>query len=407
MQTVCIISAQHLSTNPRVWKEAISLTKLGYRVVLLTIWTSAEKLKEDYKLIKNHNIEYIGVIDLIPDGIDIIKKLLIKLRKRFVWMMKRYANMDSIWLLGISPKKFLNIALKQNADLYIAHIEYGFYIGQLLVKAGKKVGFDFEDWYSRDYLIPERPVKLLQKLEQFALEYGNYCSCPSHSMACAIKASYKTNKEIEVIYNGFSLNENETIGNRDANDNPSLIWFSQTIGPGRGLENLINSLEILRTPVKLNLFGDCSIEYRAKLTSLFPFHRNHKLVFHHTVPHTQLLSLIAQYDIGLALENHFPDSRDKTITNKILQYIQAGIKTLATDTQGQMEVAAYFPGCIQIVALNKPGEWAEKLKHLINSTEINKQEQVQTFAKHFSWESQETKFIASVKKCFSGAGIML
>lgn len=396
MARICIISNQHLSKNPRVWKEALTLSTLGFEVVILTIWTSDENLKKDYELIQNHKIEYTGVIDLIPNGKDVAKKILLKIRRRLSILIKRYFNIDSVWILGVSPIFFLNAALLVNADVYIAHVEYGFYIGQLLIKANKKVGFDFEDWYSRDYLIKERPVVLLQKLELFALHNGIYCTCPSYSMALSLKNFYKVESKIVVIYNGFSVTENKTILNK-YNTKCNLIWFSQTIGEGRGLETLIKSLELLNTPIILNLIGDCSAEYCTKLNAIFPFHKNHQLFLHGTVLHSELLVLLMQNDIGLALENNFPDNKDKTVSNKILQYVQAGIKTLATNTQGQIEVAGYFPDSIQIVTVNNPKEWAQKIEYLIASPKVNRVEQLKTFTRYFSWEAQEKKLEKIIK----------
>lgn len=400
MKKICIISNQHLSKNPRVWKEAILLTTLGYNIVILTAWNSPEVLKQDYKLLADYKIKYVGVIDLIFNGKNTAKKLFIKIRKRFALEMKKRFNIDTSWLLGAGSKMFFKAALDENADLYIVHVEFGFHIGQLLTKAGKKVGFDFEDWYSQDYLVPGRPVKLLQHLESFALQYGKYCTCPSRSMADALKAHHNIEKEISIIYNGFSVQENKMIENHFPNKIPSLIWFSQTIGPGRGLETLIQSLEILDIPITLNLIGNCCIGYDENLKSIFPFYNKHTLFFYPTVPHSELLPLIAQNDIGLALENNFPGNKDTTVSNKILQYAQAGIKTLATNTQGQIEVAAYFPETIKIVTVNKPEEWAQQLKYLINSPKVNKREQFEIFIKHFSWEAQEKKLTIIVKKVF-------
>jgi hypothetical protein len=139
MAKICIISSQHLSKNPRVWKEAISLTTLGHDVVILTVWTSAKILSQDYALIANHKIQYIGVIDLISNGKNVAKKLLLKIRRRFALAVKRYINIDSVWILGVSPKKFFSVALQVDAELYIAHVEFGFYTGKtgkIVAKAG-------------------------------------------------------------------------------------------------------------------------------------------------------------------------------------------------------------------------------------------------------------------------------
>lgn len=59
-----------------------------------------------------------------------------------------------------------------------------------------------------------------------------------------------------------------------------------------------------------------------------------QVFIHPTVPNSQLLSRIAEHDIGLALETPEIQSRNLTITNKVFQYLQAGLAVIATDTIG-------------------------------------------------------------------------
>ena len=58
--------------------------------------------------------------------------------------------------------------------------------------------------------------------------------------------------------------------------------------------------------------------------------------------------MIATYDVGLALEPNTPLNKDLTISNKILQYLNAGLAVFATPTQGQREVLSHeaSAGCI-------------------------------------------------------------
>ena len=72
------------------------------------------------------------------------------------------------------------------------------------------------------------------------------------------------------------------------------------------------------------------------------------------MPHDKLLSFISQFQIGLAIEENINDNKTLTISNKILQYLQAGLFVLASDTKGQTEVADFFPSTVIIVDINKP-----------------------------------------------------
>ena len=99
----------------------------------------------------------------------------------------------------------------------------------------------------------------------------------------------------------------------------------------------------------------------------------------------------------MAIENKFPESRNKTVTNKILQYLQAGIKILATDTEGQQEVAAYFPDTVITVPVDQPELWAKQIGDLLQSPAVNRKEQLNQFNAVFSWEAQEKKLLELVK----------
>lgn len=397
MRKICLISDLHLSSNPRVWKEANTLAAAGYEVVILTMWFSSEKRDKDLLLIKEKNISYKASLNLIPGEIYFLKRFIIRLRSRFAREMKRWLDIDSTWCLGYAPQIMTKAALNEQADLYIAHTEFGIVIGKELTRKGAKVAYDIEDWYSHDYLVPERPVVLLKSLEKFALEHGVYCSCPSASMGKVLEKNYPSGKQVQVLYNGFSERENIN-ENQIKQSGHSLVWFSQTIGPGRGLETILMAIDYLQTKVVLHLIGECAAGYEGELEKIFPFEKGHQLIFHPPVKHHELVGILAQHSVGLAIENKFPESRNKTVTNKILQYLQAGIKVLATDTEGQQEVAGYFPDTVSIVPVDHPEIWAAQIELLLQSPAVTIKHRLQQFNTVFSWEVQEKKLLDLVKK---------
>lgn len=397
---ICLITDLHLSSNPRVWKEANALADAGYKVIILTLWTSKEKREKDFLLIQHPNIEYKAAINLIPGEINSIKRFFIRLRSRFAREIKKWLNIDSAWCLGYAPNIMTSAALNEKADLFIAHTEFGVVIGKALILKGQKVAYDIEDWYSHDYLVPERPVALLKSLEKFALENGVYCTCPSKSMAKALMNEYTNSKTVHVLYNGFSLKEN-IAENIIPENKASLVWFSQTIGSGRGLETIISALHLVKTNVELHLIGECVHGYEEELRKIFPFNNGHQLIIHPAVKHHELVSILAKYKIGLAIENNTPENKNTTVSNKILQYLQAGIKILATDTNGQKEVAAYFKDDILIVSANKPEQWAENIEKLLRSPIVNRKDQLHKFNELFSWEAQESKLLNLVNSAIN------
>jgi len=392
---ICLLSDHHLCINPRLWKEAFFYEKAGYEVVILTMWQTNDLLQRDLEILKGHQVVYKNYLNLIHGEINTVQRFCYRLRKRLANELQRIFKIGTGWAISHAPEKMYCKALDEAADMYAAHLECAFFTGRKLINTGKKVSFDFEDWYSRDYLTPGRAVKLLAMLELFAVQHGIFCTAASQSMADALMQTYPSSKKITTIYNSFPDEELADFSyNNVAEENSPfrLLWTSRTVGPERGLETLLEALRLLQQPVELHIIGKCMEGYEDYLKNNWPTSKGHILVFHQFIRHSELLQEIAGYDLGLAIESYTPDSRNKTITNKILQYLQAGIPVLATDTDGQKEVAGFFPTSVFTVPAGNPMLWKDQLEKLIgNSKPENRAVQLNTFKTIFSWPVQEQK----------------
>jgi glycosyltransferase involved in cell wall biosynthesis len=392
------VSDNHLSTNPRAWKEASTLAQNGYDVTIITVFSNENLIVRDNELLDRmpKGIKYVPVVDFT--NISFFRKVLYKGVSKLALILKK-VNIDSVYLLCSVPNTIVNKALEINADLYICHIDCSLYVGKKLIGHKKKVAFDFEDWYSKDYLVSTRPVKLLANLERFALEHGTYVSCPSKAMSRALYEEYNISKPA-VLYNGFPIESMHTISEKT---NVSLVWFSQTIGAGRGLEKIIQALSLIQTSVTLHLIGDISKEYKESLERCFIICKRHQLVISPQVKHHQLHGLLTGHSVGLALEDIFPTNKNKTVSNKILQYLQAGLLVLATNTDGQNEIAENFPEAVSVADVNNIQDWKQKLESLIAKSDVvNRKEIVIKFNELYSWQSQEQTLLTLVKNSFIG-----
>lgn len=395
---IVIVTGQHMVANPRVWKESNTLFRNGYRVTILTVHHDAAKARKDLSLLDT-GIDYLPVVNLIPGVGGVSDVYFSRARRRVAFSLKRAFGLDSPKLLAYRPSKMLKEALRQEAELYICHQETGLIVGNELLKRGRRVAFDVEDWYSRDYVNPLRAVKLLDDLEREALGKAAYVSCPSRTMSEALASHHGLPAPPRVIYNGFSIRENEGLPDVPVQSH-SLVWFSQVIGPERGLETLVDAMGLVKEPMRLHLVGDAMPGFRARLESGFVGSR-HTLCFHPSMDHERLLPFLSGFDIGLALENRHPDSRETTVTNKILQYMQAGNRILATDTLGQQEVAVRLEDRIRLVKAGDPVDWARGIESLNSSGEPRSVTQWQVFRDFFSWEAQEDRLLGSVGQALS------
>jgi glycosyltransferase involved in cell wall biosynthesis len=132
---------------------------------------------------------------------------------------------------------------------------------------------------------------------------------------------------------------------------------------------------------------------------MFPSKRNHALYLHGLVPPEDLLSRIAEHDIGMALEQHEPDSRNLTVTNKILHYLLGGLAVVATDTAGQKEVAGQAGDAVRLCSADAPDEMARQLRELLrseNQLDTAQKHAVRAAREEFSWERQVPRLLRSV-----------
>jgi glycosyltransferase involved in cell wall biosynthesis len=272
------------------------------------------------------------------------------------------------------------------------------------------VGVDFEDWFSED-LLPQdrisRPIAQLKALEARLIRECTYCLTTSHCLAESLAKAYHAPTPT-VIYNSFPRSERSQIDHQKRDRQnlnlPSLHWFSQTIGPGRGLETLFQALSYLKTSVEIHLRGNYPNNYRQLLKPLIPNEWCDRIFIHPTVPNAELLSRIAEHDIGLALEYSDVTSRHLTVTNKFFQYLQAGLAVIATDTAGQQEILSRYPEIGRLIPSNDPLALAQAIEDLLqtpNQLNAAKEASIQVFQEKFSWEIEAKKLVQLVEPILS------
>src|SRR6185437_1365919 len=258
------------------------------------------------------------------------------------------------WQVGAAVTELFGSAMAARADYYIAHTEQGLWAGLHLLKAGRRVGVDMEDWHSQD-LLPEarkeRPVALLRKIERLLLRGASHVTSPSYAMSEELAREFGCDPP-SVVYNAERWSERRSIDgqsrDRRDRDRPSLTWYSQTLGPGRGLEDLFGALSLLNQDVDIHLRGNPVANYSDWLSSAVPERWRRRVFVHDLVPSHELLSRVAEHDIGFAGEMTAIRSRDLTVTNKIMSYLLAGLAVMASDTSGQREVAIQAGGAVSL-----------------------------------------------------------
>lgn len=395
---ILILSSAHLCRNPRVVKEATALAHAGYRVTVVTASVSAEFEQVDRELMLGLPFQRV-VVDYTAATIG--ARLADKWQRGLTWSARRLCGLGIESAQALGPARALHrAALAHPADLIIVHNELPCCIGVALLRGGRRVAADLEDWHSEDLLPADRagrPVRRLREVERTLLHEAAYVSTTSAALAAALAERHDAPTPL-VITNSFPLQPDPRHG--PAGDPPSLFWFSQTIGPGRGLEEFCAAWSLTRQPGRLVLMGRLRPGYDQELLARLPAEFRSRVRFLPPVAPPELPAAIARHDIGLALEQPAIPSRDLTITNKILQYFNAGLAVVATETAGQREVMTQAPDAGILVRLEDPALAAAKIDDLLANREAISAYGLgarRAAASTYCWELEAPRLVAAVQ----------
>jgi len=382
-----------------VVKEADVLAEVGHEVEVLGMNTLPHLVDEDRELVRGKKWNYTAV----PGPLDPANKgktFRYRLTRRIANELATRTGIQTVAQLGGWRKDLLREALKRKADLTMAHSASTLWVARELMKRGRKVAVDFEDWFSRENgKASWHPDRVVARLEKELLITACHATCTSEAMAEAIGKAY--GRKPEVIYNVFPLADAPQPAPEPGPEGPKVLWISQALGPGRGLELLVEALHFCRPSFKVTLVGNPQGTYQSKLQSKLPAGWKRKVSFQKQVPDKKVLECIAGYHIGLALELRDPENRDVTISNKIFQYLLGGLAVAATSTRGQMEIANLCAGAVRTCEPDDPKAVAKVLMNWAENPEQLRQDRAmakQAAIKKFSWEHESGKIVRLVSR---------
>ncbi|MDX1973078.1 MAG: glycosyl transferase family 1 [Candidatus Sumerlaeia bacterium] len=405
MALLQILIPQHLCMCPRPQKEAMVLQSLGHEVVIRGVSVDEAKHERDMEIAQRLNLSW-EFTDLRHNrGLRLLH------RKGTQWLAQkgwRYLSHFTPELLGYGIRQTLQKSMESKADLTIAHGEPSLWVACELLKMGKRVGLDLEDWHSED-LLPSarvtRPITVLSKLEHTLLQQGRYRVTTSNAMAQELERTHGVSVP-RVVYNSFPLDfygAKESVPSKfSTSDKLRLVWFSQVIGPGRGLEELSVALQRLsdseRSQICCTLIGERKNCYEAWFQEhVFPLGDTFKI--QPPVEPWNLGEKLQRHDVGLALETNTIRNRDLTITNKVFQYLEAGLHVIATPTRGQREVFEYLGKLHHLLSDYTPTALQIVLQELLHreSSTINREQIIHQYEQQFGWHHQAESIAQEVE----------
>lgn len=408
-QSIAIFSGSHLCHNPRVIKEATTLADAGYKVEVIGGWFDKTLRGRDQELLRGLNFAYAPVLDLVANGGS--TRFTARLKRKVGEMAYLKAGVENSWQLGYFSSALREAVARSRADLLIAHSEPTMAaMGGTEQAPGRRLGIDMEDWFSEEgtnETRKTRPNRLLRSLEQSFLKEASHSSCPSRAMSEALASEFECKPPV-VIYNAFEWSErmklDRQVKDRKNLRSASIHWYSQTLGYARGLEDLLAALPHLNHEVEVHLRGKPVIGFEAWLTRLVPPSFRSRIHIHGLVTNDELLSRIAEHDIGFAGEARYCRNKELTISNKLLQYLLAGLAVVASDTAGHQEVARQAPGAVAIYKSGDPLALANEINALLAAPEklrATRAAALMAAEKTFCWERQAPILLESIERALA------
>lgn len=395
---VVLISSGQPSLNPRMLKEADALADQGYEVtVLYSFWNDWGTAYDETILpAKKWKAVCVGGDPTRNPMIYFLSKVIYKI----VQVVNRYTEGKIYKELAIArPAYFLARAAKNyRADLYIGHNLGALPATVRAAKFNKKpCGFDAEDFHRNE--LSDNPldhdVILKTGLEEHYFPQIDYLSVSSPLIASAYQRIFPGIKP-NVFLNVFSVNPGITLSS--TNPQPlKLFWFSQTIGMGRGLEDVLDACKtLIDYPLELHLLGQINAEMKEHLTERFT-----GVYFYEPISPDDIITFASQFDIGMAVEKSTPFNRDICLTNKIFTYLQAGLTVIASNTAAQTALMNQYPAIGKLYQQSDVESLAAVLLYYQQNRDIlfETQKAAQRIAhQHLNWENESKKFLKLVEQ---------
>ena len=405
-QRICLISPGHVASNPRLVKEANALDDAGYRVRVVAGDYMAEIKSLDQTIFAAVSWSWVTV-GLGTKFIYSLRKIRQKLAQIIAaigWM----PNLSiAMWAHHPLSKKLGRVAATEAADLYIAHCLAALPAAAWAAERhNAKLGFDAEDFHIGELAnIPENQteIRIRDYIEKTLLPRCCHLTAASPKIAEAYHQRYGI--KMQPILNVFSLAESSNnfvkpISKPDTE--PSLYWFSQTIGAGRGIEAIVRAIAQMQTKAKLYLRGIPAVGYQKQLQTLARELKVSEQV--HFLPSAspgEMVKLAAEHDLGLSFELTQPFNRAICLTNKIFTYLLAGLPVLMSRTPAQEDLAQRLGEAAVLIDINNPDDIANTLDcwlsqpHKLASARVCAWKLAQEV---YNWDVEKKSFLAVVER---------
>lgn len=340
---ITVVSAGHLSTCPRMLKAADTFHAAGYHVRVVSTCQTAWAAAADTELRSRRPWKW----DVVSYGRGHApaRWLLTGARVRIAAMAASVLGRSRPFWLSVRAfnrvhDELVSTILREPGDFI-----YGGGNGALVAvaeasrRSGIPCAVDFEDFHCAEHS-GGADASLRDDLaaEMMAAAVGRAAFVTAGSDAIGRACAKRFGATPLTINNVFPLPHPPAM---TRSTGPlTLYWFSQTIGPNRGLEDVVRAAGRARIDAELHVRGAASPDYMPTLYRLASEQApNLRIIEHAPANPDTMVDACRPYDVGLSVEQGHTINNALSLSNKALTYPLAGLAVVLTATAGQWPLA--------------------------------------------------------------------
>jgi glycosyltransferase involved in cell wall biosynthesis len=343
---IVIVTAGHLSTTPRMLKAADALHAAGYRVRVVSANHTKWAQTADRAVMATRRWHWT-VVDYSRESAGLAR---ITTGARF---KAAHAVSSTIGASRVPAAVAVRAYSRAHDELVRAIVSedtdliYGGTTGALAAVAEAALdvaapyGIDLEDLHSAEDAgdDSDHVQALAARIERDVIDGAQFVTASSPLISDAYARMYGVAPT--TVHNTFSIGPPRAERDRRPERPLRLYWFSQTIGPGRGLEEVIAAAGSVKAPIELHLRGRSAEGYFDQLRTLQrDAAPSLSLVHHDPAPPDEMVALAQDYDVGLSCEEPATLNHRFCLGNKIFTYLAAGVPVVLSRTPAQWSLAA-------------------------------------------------------------------
>lgn len=409
MPKVLIISHNEICYNARLLKAADVFQSEGWDVDVFNAVTGIAPADVYQEIIQNREWNVIEN-DISRRSLSsklkwLVNGLLFKVVKISIEKLNSKAFNSYYLNKGLILRPTLH---NKKYDLIIVHLIDNLpFAAKLKKETGAKLIYDSQEYFVGQYAtFKKSEFEWVKENEKKYIKDVDILLSTTHVMLNRILEDYDLKIPAFRVRNVPSLNSKVKLNlpaDSESKDELKLIWHGMAIyfNNRRGVHILLQAVAQCKQNVKLYLQGNFPDDQKKMFESYcenYPLLKNKVEILPSAKP-DQIIQSLLKYDVGLTGELPEEENQELTSSNKLFDYINAGLAVVSSDVLGLSETIDEF----KVGYKYKPGN-VDELSLLIDNLAIDrsslkrlKNNSIEA-AKELYWENDYKKVMEVLKK---------